>query len=895
MFTLTNETQRPPVINELKFTTIIGDNEVRKTISIDNGELKKSSVGLESGIAKTMSMSPLAFGNYLTKFQAHNLCISTGINIFAENDQYEIVSKRELSGRYGCRVYKGLSLQPYAKDKKTFKYTGNRFGILHIDVDPKEGMKHIQPQDLIPLLEKLCPNLKKCHIITKYSSSNVTINGVANPNAGYHLYYIVPHYLIQHIGMYLYHELWANGYGHIYNSVTGSQLEGGYIDKAVFSPERIIYTANPILIDESLSLNTASITTRIGDTEFYNCGDWSEFEALANDMDTVSNEIRKAKANNKGLSIEISEQYRVENKQTLLDDGHSETDVEEIIHRRLNGELSINDKVCFDDHGWMIIKDAMQQKYHGCTCSDPLEFNHPKNGGPNKAIFFPNLGKDYPPIINSMIHGGITYKISTDSYTTQKQASSQQTEPEKHPFESYQYEPINVDTNKPCACISWCECETPKERYQRLKTHKKKFVTQGKQMLKALIQEHQHLSYEDIVAGFKTKTVLDMLLPHRHNSEYSVSGSDMRDMSRYYFGQWGRLRMVQGFGETDQTIEYECNPQQLIDIPLSNRATYHPIAQMLFNEYADQRKNKVRDKNNLMQSIGRLLAHCHAYNEFMFARSVNSLVLSEKKKSGHDVRADSQYPELMPLHSGLVDIVNDMVKRGWIEKIEKPATIRIKGRYWEMVDILRKANVTVNKLHQPLVQYVDKNKKGKALRKKHYEDTDHTVQLRSMLDNYNELLSKYRIMRNGKIQDTLFELIFTLTEDGRVSIPSLESKTLSPKTGKWAAQGCIMDFAKMSLSDSIKAVEKIGGVARTKLKHLIRYQKANDEIKRPSYKKNGLPVIIITSGLMLSPEAKMVLDKTHPSFDEKNNTHWFLKDYCHSAQSVKDDGSCPFG
>lgn len=85
--------------NELCFTSIIADSPVRKTISFENEKLNKSSVGLSSGIAKTMAMPPLDFASYLEKIQDLEVCISTSINHRCGTEHYELVPQSKGSVR----------------------------------------------------------------------------------------------------------------------------------------------------------------------------------------------------------------------------------------------------------------------------------------------------------------------------------------------------------------------------------------------------------------------------------------------------------------------------------------------------------------------------------------------------------------------------------------------------------------------------------------------------------------------------------------------------------------------------------------------------------------------------------------------------------------------------
>jgi hypothetical protein len=691
------------------------------------------------------------------------------------------------------------------------------------------------------------------------------VNGVKADNAGFHLYVIVPMKMIESIGNYLHKLLWIHGHGHIYNSTTGSQLTGGYIDKAVLKPGRIIYTANPILISEGLEQNSEPVKLRKGDESHYALGNWSEFVDLLADETLFQEEVAKLKAINKPLSDKLGQAYDEKKFAKHIAEGKTEREARDIVKCRKSGTISANDSICFDTLGWRVIKDCLTQEFDGLTCADPFEYDDPKNGGPNKAIFYPNIGTGQP-LISTRIHGNIVYRI---------------VKPEKapHPFESYEYEPILVDTHKPCACISRCECEAPKERNERLKLHKKKFTDQGKEMFYKLLEDHQSLSYDEILSGFETDTVQDMLLPHRHSDELSVLKFEKSSSKKYYFGKWAKLRMYQTFGDTDKNIEYVESEQDLIEVPVgSNMAHYAPVLSMLLDEYSQTKEIRMLD--NFKMSISRFLGHCHRSNEFKFGLTKNKILLTELKRSGHDVKAQSIYPELVPLHSGLVEIVANMEKRGWIVTDSKKGTVRVKGRFWEMIEFLRLSSVEIKYPHQSLVQYDNRKAKGKALRKKHYDDTRETEKLRAKIDGYNELMKKYKIKRNGVVLNGLFELTFDFKKNGNINMQTIESITLESNQGSFTAYGSRLAFMKMSLHDSIEWADKICKAARYKIDLLMKYAFSHNSDDNISYFRKGIPVLIVKGGLMVSNEARFIIEGVHPMYAPEMNFNWFLNDFC---------------
>lgn len=165
-----------------------------------------------------------------------NQAITLGIT---ELDMGELTTAKKV---FGNRI---------SRTKKYFKFPDTTF--LLLDYDPSENGYEIKdPDHFVEVLRGIDPELKYCDIGVRYGSScGIYKDGVLiSDKKSMHAYIIVTNATDEKVTQYkdyLVSEAWAKNYGHIELSKTGSIMKRQVFDAAVFSPERLIFEAEPTL------------------------------------------------------------------------------------------------------------------------------------------------------------------------------------------------------------------------------------------------------------------------------------------------------------------------------------------------------------------------------------------------------------------------------------------------------------------------------------------------------------------------------------------------------------------------------------------------------------------------------------------------------------------------
>ncbi len=391
---------------------------VSKSITLNaTGSLVKDS----SLCRITKATGKVLVGNGLEKFAEalkspnQNQAIIHGIpkshcNI-KPDEPFAIVSKRQKK-----RGAKGIT-----RTKDNFQ-DSDSVALAVLDYDPDESQPYYTPDKTIDIISEVVPGFREAEKVINYSTSSYIYdkdgNNLSGETPGYHIYFLVKNGSdIQRFVKILEKLLWLAGYGYIKNSKSGSQLIRGVIDIAVFSPERLDFIAPPVLgpglvqrkpdpiYIEGSVLDTSLIKDLTQQEE-------KEFTDLVN----------KAKSENKPQAAIIQNQYIETAADAFVEETKtsakplSKAEALDIVRRRANGELDLNDVLNFDTLGQVSVQEVLAdpEKYDEESLSDPLE---PEEGS-NKAKFFANLDKGYPPKIHSFLHGGQTYTFSNKKSVT---------------------------------------------------------------------------------------------------------------------------------------------------------------------------------------------------------------------------------------------------------------------------------------------------------------------------------------------------------------------------------------------------------------------------------------------------------------------------------------------
>lgn len=415
-------------MNHFKATVLQSDTAVNKVFPKEDGRDNTFS----TGVATTTEFSPLSFLNLLNKSE-QNTCIVTGIHKHFNKCAIETTpSVNKYFGPFGVtRNMDGDSLPISFRGLDTFTYDKSYNGILHIDVDNKEGMEYLQPKELLVLLEDIVPELSHCTKIVKHSSSNVTPKGEESKRGNYHIYVVVPMIHIKAVGTYLHRMMIIKGYGHLYYSENFTPQRGGYVDRACFSPERIIYTAPPTLKDDNLIYHHKAYVIEEDDNLSFDdiSSRLSKYDPayIEEEYQQSWNDLKNRHAEE---TARLKAEYKNEKVKDYISDGFTPIEAQQLAEKQSENILTHDHKVKFDAYGWLTIREAIARNLKGETCADPIEFNHHKNGGPNKAQL--RCSKDKGWYIHSMIHGEFDYVIE-DPETIAKVEPATETAGTKEP------------------------------------------------------------------------------------------------------------------------------------------------------------------------------------------------------------------------------------------------------------------------------------------------------------------------------------------------------------------------------------------------------------------------------------------------------------------------------
>ena len=188
-------------------------------------------------------------GNYLSVQIESIEHFFNGHNRLAEN-QAIALGKTEKDQGYITTSGK-VSEGKIARTKDYFKF--GKIAFLLLDYDPsKEGFTIDSPEHYVQVLRDIDPELIYCDIGVRYGSSyGIMKDGVMiSDKKSLHAYIIVKNATNEKVTQYrdyLVSSAWAKGYGHIELSKTGSAMRRQVFDSAVFSPERLVFEAQPTL------------------------------------------------------------------------------------------------------------------------------------------------------------------------------------------------------------------------------------------------------------------------------------------------------------------------------------------------------------------------------------------------------------------------------------------------------------------------------------------------------------------------------------------------------------------------------------------------------------------------------------------------------------------------
>ena len=214
----------------------------------DNGRIQKRSNGLfTDGFVKTLEVPTSV---YLAKVVNHLKCTDAlCIGVHKLNR-----AKRRVSTRQRSALIKDMGAPCITRTKDDFGFPDNE-GWLLVDFDDKDLPEPIKDKlsavgGIYEALRRLWPELECGDFLIKPSSSAGVHLPDTEPTAasGFHMFVRINNArAIPQTLKSLHARCWESGFGYHLISKSGLQLDRSLIDVSVGSPERLIFTADPIL------------------------------------------------------------------------------------------------------------------------------------------------------------------------------------------------------------------------------------------------------------------------------------------------------------------------------------------------------------------------------------------------------------------------------------------------------------------------------------------------------------------------------------------------------------------------------------------------------------------------------------------------------------------------
>lgn len=379
---------------KINFSVLTATTAQNKVFSLDDsGKLKKSSsVNPYAGNFKAVSIDSLEqLADGLTRLNAKQSLVLGTI----KDTTGKILNAGESIGL--CT--KGKESQKQISKTLDFISYTDAAGFMLVDID--------QAGHYTDFL-KLFPEIKAA--VIKPSSSSFVFDSNGNEvigAKGWHIFIPVANQSqIPAIAELLWQRQWLSGHGHYLLSagVNPAMLERGLFDKAVFSPERLIFEAKPTLNNGLIQNAPAPIVIgsidqalKLSDFVPYSADDLARIELL---KEAAREAVRPAQ------KVAIKAAKRAYIAKSGLPAKVALSNYKQI----KNGVLTHDFEVITQKYGTVKIADllANPSRFNNCTLADPNDPDY-DGGSLTKARFYWNNGVN--PKINSQAHGGIVYRL----------------------------------------------------------------------------------------------------------------------------------------------------------------------------------------------------------------------------------------------------------------------------------------------------------------------------------------------------------------------------------------------------------------------------------------------------------------------------------------------------
>lgn len=357
------------------FTSESGN--LNKSISLDGK--KTSNAILYKGKFITKEIISLKVLQKELKKLKSNQAIGLGVN---KNSEMGIITSRNNDPKT-------------ARSKENFEWNHD-LNIILLDYDYFEGLKEINSANEFRLsLIEIDPLFSFCEMLILPSSSSRIFkdNKLFINSKGLHCYLIIRGD-VDKFKDYLWYSCWAKGFGAVKLAADGSILSRTIFDKAVFSPERLVFETAPEL-EKGLFQEKAEALYVEGSVF-----DVAQMQDnIAKGKQIESDDKHKAKDPSK----KKNEEYIQTHVRTLVKKGYSEKEAIEIVKARTGeyGVIYTTDIITLKD-GTQLKAGDLTKEHSGLYCLDPIE--------PNEAAAVINITEEQKNIW-SFLHGGKNFEI----------------------------------------------------------------------------------------------------------------------------------------------------------------------------------------------------------------------------------------------------------------------------------------------------------------------------------------------------------------------------------------------------------------------------------------------------------------------------------------------------
>jgi hypothetical protein len=295
-----------------------------------------------------------------------------------------------------------------ARSKENFIWNKNT-NIVLLDYDYFDGLKECnnahEYRDTLIDIDPIFANVEM--LILPSSSSRIYKNNKLFVNSkGLHCYLMI-NGDVDKFKDTLWYSCWAKGYGAIKLASDGSVLPRTIFDKAVFSPERLIFEAAPNL-DDGLFQEKLD--------PYYRKGIILNVDHMEDNIAKGQKIEAEDKFKSKDKSKLKNEEYIQTNVKKLVKVGRTEKEAIEIVKARVgeHGVIFTSDIITLLDGTNMNAGD-LTRDHNGLYCLDPIE--------PTQAPAVINIS-DENKNIWSFLHGGKNYEIIEPNNDVQLEISN---------------------------------------------------------------------------------------------------------------------------------------------------------------------------------------------------------------------------------------------------------------------------------------------------------------------------------------------------------------------------------------------------------------------------------------------------------------------------------------